>query len=67
MENYRFPREIAALVIDLSGQADNGVAETSRKPESGPAGIISNHLAATMKDLAADGAIAPDDARTKAV
>ena len=63
MVNFRFPREIAAIISDLSSQAKARIPEAQRIAESTIIGVIDDNTIQTVADLKQAGAIRADDPR----
>ena len=63
MDNIRFPREIAALTINLSEQAKEGVDQLKRVPETQVIGVIDNVPITSVDQLQKVGAMLPEDLR----
>jgi len=63
IDNILHPREVAAIVINLSEQAKRGIPENARVPETDILGVIDNHLLRDTQELQDMGAILPSDLR----
>jgi hypothetical protein len=63
IENLQYPREIGAIIQDLSEQAKRGINEDSRVPESSILGVISGKKITSWEELTASGAALPTDMR----
>jgi len=63
IENLHFPREVAAIALDLATQARSGVPEGERIPETSAIAVIDSRKLTTTAELQAVGAMLPDDFR----
>lgn len=63
MANVRFPREITAIVLDLSAQAKKETPENSRYPQTKVLAVINNQAITNTATLQSLGAILPSDFR----
>lgn len=60
-DNIKNPRQISAIVLDLSEQAKSGVKEEMRIPQSESFAVINNQEIADVSELDAIGALLPGD------
>ena len=63
MQNVRYPREVAAIVLDLADQAKRGVADNVRYPQTDVLAVIDSTPIRDNQTLQKIGAILPDDLR----
>lgn len=63
MENILHPREVSAIIQDLSEQSKRGVGGEQRVPESTYVGVIDGKLITNWEDLSKSGAVVPSDMR----
>jgi hypothetical protein len=63
MQNIRYPREVAAIVLDLADQAKKGVSNTTRYPQTDVLAVINSTPIRDNQALQNIGAILPDDLR----
>ena len=60
-ENLRHPREVVAIVSDLAQQAKENVPDHIRRPRTHYIGLINNEPVSSLSELAALGAILPEE------
>lgn len=60
--NIAHPREVAAIIVDLSEQAKSGVGQDQRYPAT-PAikGVINNQMLKSRQELIREGALRPNE------
>ena len=63
MLNVRYPREISAIVRDLSDQAKRHIPEEQRLPQTEILGVVNNESISDIATLQKVGAILPADFR----
>jgi hypothetical protein len=62
VDNIRYHKEIASLILSLSSQAKRGVEDYKRWPEEGVIGIINNQPITSVEGLVSTGSLPADQA-----